>query len=70
MSFEARVARLDEIARQLDSSELELATALQLFEEGVELLRAASEELKVADGAVKLLVEKLDATFELADFPA
>jgi exonuclease VII small subunit len=47
---------------------VELELALQLFEEGVELLRTAGAELKDASGKVKVLVEKLDGTFDVADF--
>ena len=39
------MARLEPIAQQLEGGELELARALALFEEGVEQLRAAADEL-------------------------
>jgi len=45
MTFEKRMARLEEIASRLESRELDLADALALFEEGVEQLRAAADEL-------------------------
>jgi exodeoxyribonuclease VII small subunit len=69
MSFEKNVARLDQIARKLDSEDIELTTALELFEEGVEVLRSAAAELKGAEGKVKILVEKLDGSFDLNDHP-
>jgi exodeoxyribonuclease VII small subunit len=70
MSFEQRLSRLEEIATRLDSADVELSSALELFEEGVEVLRAASLELRGAEGKVKILVEKLDGSFDLTDFPA
>lgn len=63
MSFEANLARLNEIVEQLDGDGVELNAALSLFEEGIELLRKASEELTVAEGKVTLLTERADGVF-------
>lgn len=68
MSFEASVARLQEIVAALERQDLDLDRALHLFEEGVVVLRQAQEELSRADAQVKLLVEKANGTFELPDF--
>jgi len=68
MSFEKSLARLEEIVAELDGDGLDLDAALALFEEGVERLRTASAELARAEAQVKLLVEKSDGTFDLADF--
>jgi exodeoxyribonuclease VII small subunit len=65
MTFEESLARLEEIVAELDGDELDLDRALALFEEGVERLRAASQELARADAQVKLLVERADGTFDL-----
>ena len=70
MSFEKRLKRLEEIAARLDSEDIELSAALELFEEGVEVLRAAASELRGAEGKVKVLVEKLDGSFDLTDHPS
>ncbi len=70
MSFEKNLARLEEIAAKLDSEDVELSVALELFEEGVEVLRAAAVELRAAEGKVKVLVEKLDGSFDLTDLTA
>lgn len=69
-SFEARLQRLEVIVRELEGSgdELELSRALALFEEGVECLRGASEELAAARSQVQRLVERDDGSFELTDF--
>ena len=67
MTFEERLARLEAIAAELEGDELELAKALALFEEGIENLRAASEELAKADVRVQKLVERVDGTFRTVD---
>ena len=67
MSFEDRLQRLDAIVQELDGGQVELARALALFEEGVECLRAASEELARAESRVQRLVERDDGSFELTD---
>jgi len=41
--------------------------ALALFEEGVEQLRAAADELAQAETRVQTLVERADGTFDLTD---
>ena len=53
MTFEKHLARLEKIAAELEG-DIELARALTLFEEGIEHLRAASEELAQAGIAVSM----------------
>jgi exodeoxyribonuclease VII small subunit len=67
MTFEQRIARLEEIASQLEGRDLELAKALALFEEGVEQLRAAADELSLAETKLQKLVERVDGTFDVSD---
>ncbi len=64
MSYEERLGRLEDIVAELDAGALPLDDALRLFEEGIELLRNATEELTVAEGRVRLLVERADGVFE------
>jgi exodeoxyribonuclease VII small subunit len=66
-TFETRLARLEAIVAELQAKDVDLARALDLFEEGVECLRGASEELGRAEATVKRLVEKTDGTFRVAD---
>ncbi len=70
MTFEQSIKRLDEIVQALDSDELELAAALDLFREGIEQLRLAGTELERADAQVRQLVEREDGTFVLVDHDA
>lgn len=67
MTFEENLQRLERIARELDRADLSLDESLKLFEEGLSRLRAATEELRVAEGRVKELVKQADGVFALED---
>jgi exodeoxyribonuclease VII small subunit len=67
MTFEERLQRLERIVAELEGDEVELSRALDLFQEGVECLRLASEELGKAEAQVQRLVEHDDGSFELTD---
>lgn len=60
-SLEARMDRLDVIARELEGGALELDEALELFEEAVAHLRAAHAELEAAELRVEEVVGRADA---------
>jgi exodeoxyribonuclease VII small subunit len=66
VTFEAHLARLEEIAAELES-DVELARALALFEEGIERLRSAADELSKAEARVAKLVERADGTFDVVE---
>jgi len=68
MSFEKNLARLEQIVAQLENERIDLSASLKLFEEGVELLRLASDELNETEEKVKELVERADGILELRDF--
>jgi exodeoxyribonuclease VII small subunit len=70
MSFESNLKRLEEIVAQLEGERLDLNAALRLFEEGIELLRLASEELGETETRVKELIERADGVLELRDLGA
>jgi exodeoxyribonuclease VII small subunit len=67
VSFEKNLIRLEEIVAELESDDLQLDSALRLFEEGIERLREASADLARAESRVALLVEQSDGAFELRD---
>ena len=48
-SLEERLKRLEEIVRSLESVDLDMDAALELFEEGVEHVRGAEATLRVAE---------------------
>ena len=65
--FSKQLERLEAIVRKLESEDLDLDEALKLFEEGIELLRAASAELDKAETRVQVLVERSEGGFELRE---
>ena len=67
MSFEKSLERLEQIAAALDRADLTLDESLALFEEGIQILRAASESLAKAEGRVTTLVEQANGAFEERD---
>jgi exodeoxyribonuclease VII small subunit len=61
------LARLEEIVRKLEADDVELDTALALFEEGVARLRAARERLADAELKVQAVLEAADGDISLTD---
>lgn len=55
--FGEQMDRLEAIVRRLEAEDLSLDEALKLFEEGVERLRAAREQLAQAELKVKKVLE-------------
>lgn len=56
-TFEQALARLEEIAHQLESGDLPLEEAIALAEEGAKLSRFCEERLTAAEGKIQQLVE-------------
>ena len=55
MTFEAAMARLEEIVRLLESGNAPLDVSLSLYEEGVALVRLCNTRLDHAEQRVKIL---------------
>ena len=68
MTLEQRLERLDAIVAELEDEQIDLASALALFEEGVGCLREAAATLADADTRVKRLVELADGAFVIEEF--
>jgi exodeoxyribonuclease VII small subunit len=64
------LARLEEIVRRLEADDVELDTALTLFEEGVARLRAARERLAAAELKVQAVLEEAGGDLRLSDLDA
>ena len=62
MTFEAAMARLEEIVRALESGNTPLDVSLGLFEEGVALVKLCNLRLDTAEQKVKLLVRGPEGT--------
>ena len=59
-SFEAGLQELESIVKEMESGELPLERALQLFEKGMQLSEACRKQLQEAETRVELLVRKGD----------
>lgn len=67
-AFEEAVARLEEIAQQLEDGNLPLEEAISLAEEGLELSELCEKHLTKAEGKIRQLVARMERTeFESLD---
>ena len=55
LKFESALARLEEIVSSLDGGKCDLDKSLELFEEGVSLVKFCTEKLDGATQKVKIL---------------
>jgi exodeoxyribonuclease VII small subunit len=69
-SLADELARLEEIVRKLEADDVELDSALVLFEEGVARLRAARERLVAAELKVQAVLEEAGGDIRLTDHDA
>lgn len=70
LTFESAIQRLEVIVKSLESGNFELDTSLDLFEEGVALVKFCNKKLDNAEKKVKILLKE-DGAEELSekDFP-
>ncbi len=66
--FEKCLARLEEVVRKLESANLPLDQAMQLFEEGVQLSRDCQAQLEQAEARVEILLKKAAGEMTPAPF--
>ncbi|HUU31764.1 MAG TPA: exodeoxyribonuclease VII small subunit [Phycisphaerae bacterium] len=66
-TFEARLARVEEIVERLESGEAGLDESLRLYAEGAELIKACRKTLKDAETRITQLAES--AGGDLAEEP-
>jgi exodeoxyribonuclease VII small subunit len=59
-TFEAALARLEEIVRLLEDGDMPLERALEVFEEGIRLSRFCHGKLQDAERRVEILLENAD----------
>ena len=60
MTFEQKMARLEEIVAKLEKGDAQLSDSLQLFEEGTRLVAACRGELDKAEQQVVKLMKGAD----------
>jgi len=66
--FEKSLARLEEVVKWLESTDLSLDEAMKLFEEGVKLSRDCQKQLEEAEGRVEILLKKADGKIAAEPF--
>jgi exodeoxyribonuclease VII small subunit len=66
-TFEATLKRLEAIVESLESGDVPLDQAVELYEEGLQLSRLCSEKLKATELRIKKLSKGIDGQFELTD---
>ena len=70
ISYEAAVARLEEIVRRLEQSRegISLEESMKLYEEGVSLVRRCYQELETAEQRVKVLQQFPNGEIQAVNF--
>jgi exodeoxyribonuclease VII small subunit len=66
--FEAALARLEEIVKELEKGDLPLEQSLKLFEEGVKLSRICNKQLEDAERKVEILLKDKTGTMTAQPF--
>ena len=69
LSLEESMARLEEIAAELEGEKLPLDKSVKLYEEGVKLAAKCATELEDAKRKIKILQQGKDGEIELVDMP-
>jgi exodeoxyribonuclease VII small subunit len=67
-TFEAALAALEKIVRELERGDLPLEESLRLFEQGVRLSRECQERLNQAERRIELLLSDAEGRPVLAPF--
>ena len=66
--FEEAMERLEDIVQGLEGGDLTLGDSLKVFEEGMDLAKFCSKELKAAEKKVTLLVKESDGKLRETPF--
>ncbi len=67
LSLGKALDRLEQIVQKLEREELELEDSLNLFDEGMELIRAAERDLTESEGRLKQVLVDRSGKERLAD---
>ena len=68
-TFEASMARLEQIVRAMEQGDVALEESLKLFQEGTELVRSCQKLLEEAQQQVKMIMTAPDGSPVEEDFP-
>ena len=67
-SFEKALARLEEIAAEMENGDLGLEKMVAAFEEGQKLVKLCSSKLNEVEKRIEMLVKKSDGTIGAEPF--
>jgi exodeoxyribonuclease VII small subunit len=70
VDFERSLARLEEVVKRLDQTNLPLTEAMKLFEEGLGLAQQCQKQLEEAESRVEILLKSADGKLSAAPFRA
>jgi exodeoxyribonuclease VII small subunit len=68
-TFEGSLKRLEEIVAQLEGNKLALEQSLEIFEEGVKLVRFCASRLDEAERRIELLLADKEGRLQVEPFP-
>jgi exodeoxyribonuclease VII small subunit len=68
-TFEGSLKRLEEIVAQLEGDKLALEQSLEIFEEGVKLVRFCAGRLDEAERRIEILLADKDGRLQAEPFP-
>jgi exodeoxyribonuclease VII small subunit len=68
-TFEGSLKRLEEIVAELEGNKLALEQSLQVFEEGVKLVRFCAGRLDEAERRIELLLADKEGRLHVEPFP-
>ena len=66
--FEAALARLEEIVKELETGDLPLEQSLKLYEEGIKLSRLCNKRLEDAERRVEILLKSKNGQVKAEPF--
>ncbi len=66
-TFELSLKRLEQIVESLESGEVPLDKAVELYEEGLQLSKFCGEKLRATELRLKKLSKNIDGQFDLTD---
>ncbi len=67
-NFEEALKRLEEIAKKLESEDINLDEAIKLYEEGMKLVDFCSKKLQEAENRIKVITGIKNGQLETKDF--
>ena len=70
VSFEEALTRLEEIVKELENGTAELDKSLDMFEEGIKLVKLCTEKLDDAEKRISIVMKNGEGTYDEKPFGA